>query len=365
MRRGLTRGERARRAIRYEPYSLLGGQPHVMVDGAPTAGTELTLSHWPGTPTPVELRADLSVESALRWRADPGRWAGAGLASIDHLDQDGLAGLWAVVAPELALERRGRLVEVARAGDFATFTDRDAARVSFALATLADPQRSPLPGGTVADPAALTVELLGRLAELVADPSRCVAEWAEEDAALAASEADLASGMVTLEEVAEVDLAVVSLAESAPARIATRFMGRADAPCHPAAIHNAVSANRVLYCQGSRYELVVRYESWVRLVSRPVAPRVDLVSLAATLQAEEAGAGTAWSADPASSLIQGMACLGSSLAPSRVRQLVEEHLRRAPAVWFPGNDARPSDGRPSDGRPSDGRPSASPGRRAR
>lgn len=37
------------------------------------------------------------------------------------------------------------MIDVARAGDFATFEDRDSARLAFALAAYDDPERSPLP----------------------------------------------------------------------------------------------------------------------------------------------------------------------------------------------------------------------------
>lgn len=333
------------RPIRYEPYSEIAGRPNVVVDGAPMPGTVLTLSHWPGTPTPVHLQCDLSAESAFRWRQRPGRWPGADLVTTDHLDQDGLVSLLALVNPQ-AGRWRDRLVEVARAGDFATFTDRGAARVSFALAALADPERSPLPPVTLADPGALTAELLGRLPELVEDPDRQAGHWAEEDAALAASEALVASGEVSIEEVPELDLAVVTVAEGAPGRLATRFMGRADAPCHPAAIHNATGCGRILIRHGARYQLVLRYESWVRVVSRRIAPRVDLAPLASALQAEESASNSArWSSQPVSTLVPCLSNYGSGetgLTHSRVRELVELHLRSAPPAWFPMSPGRPS-----------------------
>ncbi|MGH9064061.1 MAG: DUF6687 family protein [Acidimicrobiales bacterium] len=338
------RGRRgwAQRPIRYEPHSSLDGRPNVMVDGAPAPGTLLTLSHWPATPTPVPLRADLSAEIAMRWRRRPGRWPGAEVASIDHLDQDGLVSLHALVAPEEAAARAAGLVEVARAGDFATFTDRDMARVSFALATLADPDRSPLPAATFAPSygertAALATELLGRLPELVDRPGRHRDLWAEEDASCAATEAAIAGGEVTIDEVPGLDLAVVTVPAGRPAALATRFTGRADRALHPAAVHNATSCLRLLVVQGGRPELVLRYESWVRIVSRPVAPRVDLGPLAAALQAEERN-GARWEADGVAALVPRL-YLGegdeTSLAPARVLAQVSEHLGRAPPAWGP------------------------------
>ena len=39
------------------PYGDLAGRPNVIVDGSPAEGTVLCLSHWPGIPTPPEVRA--------------------------------------------------------------------------------------------------------------------------------------------------------------------------------------------------------------------------------------------------------------------------------------------------------------------
>lgn len=313
-----------------------------MADGAPIAGTVLTLSHWPGTPTPPELRADLSAQSAFAWRARPGRWRGAELVTTDHLDQDGLVCLHALLSPD-AMRWRERLVEVARAGDFATFSDRVAARVSFALATLADPVRSPLPAATLADQGALTAELLGRLPELVERPERFESLWAEEYASVEASQGAVADGRVTIEEVPALDLAVVRVPAATPASLATRFMGREDAACHPAAIHNATTCGRILVQAGARHQLVLRYESWVRFLSRRVAPRVDLAPLAAALQAQESSNGARWSSQPVSTLVPRLSVEGeSALSASRVRKLVEDHLASAPPAWFPMNEGRPS-----------------------
>ena len=57
--------------MRYVPYGQLAGQPHVVLDGSATAGTALVLSHWPGSPTPRELAADLSTEIAFRYVERP------------------------------------------------------------------------------------------------------------------------------------------------------------------------------------------------------------------------------------------------------------------------------------------------------
>lgn len=337
---------------RYEPAPHVAGRPHILLDAGAQEGTLLALSHWAHSPTPPELRADLSAEIALRWLALgcplPGRRRPRGPlpVSVDHLDQDGLVALHALLDPAGAWARRAMLVEVARAGDFACFAERDAARVSFALATLADPQRSPLPPevlrpgaglGFAQRTAALVEQLLSRLPGLLAAPSRWEDLWAEEDAAFSESERMLASGQVVLDEAMLPGVAVVTVPEARVARLATRFFGRADAPCHPAAVYNLTACSRVLTVQGRRYELVERYESWVRIVSRPVPARVDFAPLAAELDAAEPGP-ACWSATPPSALVGRVGVRPgweSGLAPAEVAGIVGRYLAGAPPAWPP------------------------------
>lgn len=55
---------------RYTPD--LADTDKIIVDGN-ECGKGLQLSHWPGNTTPAHLRADLSVEIAMRFAADPHR----------------------------------------------------------------------------------------------------------------------------------------------------------------------------------------------------------------------------------------------------------------------------------------------------
>ncbi len=317
----------------------------MVVDGAPGRGTVLTLSHWPASPTPTPLAADLSAQIALRWLAGRHRWRwrGAEAVTIDHLDQDGLVSLYALISPQAALARRPLLEEVARVGDFATGQSRHAARVSFALATLADAERSPLDAARADQSypqrcAALTEELVGRLPALVDDPEAHRELWAEEDATVTATQAAVARGEVSIEEVRDLDLSVVHVASSCPMSLATQFMKRRDVSCHPVAIHNAIRGMRVMIVQGPRIELYYRYESWVRLVSQHPAPRVDLGPLADQLTAEEAPGGPQWLFDGVEAIVPSLRPAGdgfTTIEPDRVRAMVETHLRSSPPSWDP------------------------------
>ncbi|HWC40077.1 MAG TPA: DUF6687 family protein [Acidimicrobiales bacterium] len=328
--------------MQFVPAGELADRPNVIADGAALPSTVLTLSHWPHSPTPAGLAEDTSARIAFDYLDHASRWPAAEAVSNDHFDQDGLVSVFALVSPDEARARRAVLEDVAAAGDFATFADRDAARVSFALAAMADPERSPLGSGLLQATypeqcAGLYEELLGRLPELVDHVERHRWLWQEEDAALAAAEAALAAGDIAIEEVPQLDLAVVSIPAGRPSRLATRFSARRDAACHPAAINNATSALRILIIQGHRYELVYRYESWVKYTSRRPLPRVDLAPLALLLQGEERN-GARWSFDGVAALVPSLRLADgheSDVAPARLRETVERFLAAAPPAWDP------------------------------
>ncbi|MGH9208850.1 MAG: DUF6687 family protein, partial [Acidimicrobiales bacterium] len=185
--------------------------------------------------------------------------------------------------------------------------------------------------------AARYTELLGRRPQLLEKPESHADLWREEDAFYAASEEALAGHHIRLEEVPGIDLVVATVPEDFPGGLATRFTHRVNAAVHPAALHNASPRLRCLVAQGRRYRVTFRYESWVKLVSRTPLPRVDLAPLVDQLNSEELGA-SRWSFDAVGALepvlTQG-AGEESSIAPERVRSVLEAHLGTAPAAWDP------------------------------
>jgi hypothetical protein len=328
-----------RTPLRFVPYHELNGTPNVIVDGAPADGTTLCLTHWPGIAIPPGLEADLSAEMAFRYLRSYDRHAPATAVSNNHFDQDGLVGMYALAFPEAAVARERLLIDVAKAGDFATFTHRAAARVSMVLAAYATPERSPLKlePDYPAQTAQLYAELLGRLGELCDKPDRYRALWEEEDAVLSATEAALAAGRIWIEEVPDVDLAVVTAAADAPTAGGHRFAGMWAPGPHPMAICNATERCAVLIVRGRTYELTYRYETWVQYQTRRPRPRVDLTSLADRLNSEETAPGR-WVAQSASALTPVLRLDGgteSGITPAAFLALVEEHLRTSPPAWDP------------------------------
>jgi hypothetical protein len=262
--------------VKYVPYTELKGVPNVIVDGAAQEDTVLTLSHWPGSGSPPEFRADTSTEMVLNYLDTPGakkQYApGAKAVSNNHFDEDGLCSVWAMLHPKLALKRRDLLVDVARAGDFSTYRRPQAAKVVFTVRSYADPAISPVVDALEGDDgtgSARYQALLSLLESFLEDTDRYGPYWDEEWSAMLRSKTAMVMGEIELREVPHVDLAVAETAER----------------LHPMVLYNHTERLRVLTAlPGGYYCLRYRYETWVQFASRPVMPRVDLAPLLPRLQ---------------------------------------------------------------------------------
>ncbi len=323
---------------------------HVLVDGAPRERTVLLCSHWPGGDPPAALRRDTSTEMALAVLATPGLVPPTTrLAALDHLDEDGLAALYVLCRPDEAAPRASCLAGLARLGDFDVVEEGgpgDGARVGWALRRLLDPARSPLAGiAGIERPRLATALLEGLLAtldRLLAEPATAAALAEPEEAAAALASAALAGGAVLVEERPQAHLAVVRVDPAVPPGAAgTLGQGRLNLPVHPAALHAATAAVRILVVHGGRCTYYDRYETWVAYASRPLPARRDLTLLAARLDERERCAG-AWRATPASApvaVLEPAPGRASRLAPDEVVEALVAHLGAAPPAWLPGAPA--------------------------
>jgi hypothetical protein len=313
--------------LRYVRYDDTLDVPNVVVDGSPNPSTVLVLSHWPGMATPPGVEADLSAQIAFRYLdAGADQHGDAEVVSNNHFDQDGLVSIYALTAPEAALAHRALLEDVAAAGDFATYRDRTAARISMTLAALRA-------GAGESDPYPSALE---QLPAMVDDIERFRDRWDAEDAALTASEQAVATGRITIVEEPDLDLAVVTIGEGDDLGGGHRFAHQRYEGVHPMALHNATGCFRLAVVRGRRYELLFRYESWVQYRSRRPLPRVDLAPLAAALGEAEPGGG--WEADDPSWLTPALRLAGgreSALTAGQFLDRVRAHLRTAPPAWDP------------------------------
>jgi len=328
--------------VRFAAYDELGAQPNIIVDGAPQEATVLTLSHWPKSGTPSELKRDTSAEIVFAYLDTPCAHRPVELASNNHFDEDGLIALYALIDPQSAVAQRELLVDVASAGDFGVFRSRDAVRIVFALAAFAAPQTSPFGqsvfSGSYEDKtAALYRKLLDVLPQILENPQSFQEYWREEDAHLAESINRIARKSIQIEERPALDLAIVRIHESLRATSEDAGEEMLNNVCHPFAIHNATRRNRILAVHGQTFELRYRYESWVQMCTAKPLPRVSLDNCCDELNAREDSGGE-WINDPVDEITPRMYLSGSdgsSLASAEFITIIERHLREQEPAWDP------------------------------
>jgi hypothetical protein len=328
---------------RFVPYRTARSLPNIVVDGAPLPSTLLTLSHWPNNQSPPAVQRDTSTATVFAYLDTPALHRAIPWVTNNHFDEDGLFSLYGLVEPARALADREPLTAGSYAGDFGIVTDREAARLCFAIEALADPEVSPLPADVFAEPdrvAALYGALLDSLPALLRDFHdgwpRFGDLWALQDEHLTTSRGLLADGVVTLVDYPSLDLALVRIPPYLRRRTARRYLVDEAAVVHPFAINSATQRSRILRVQGAHYEFEYRYESWVRLATRRVPLRVRLDGLAARLNELEGD--TAWVAeDPTGTAPRLHRTDGSPsrLALDSFLLELETALTSAPVAWDP------------------------------
>ncbi len=328
--------------FRYIPYHELGDSPNIIVDGSPNEHTRLTLSHWPGSTTPERLQADLSAEIVFNFLEAGGIGPeGVEAVSNNHFDEDGLISLFSIIKPEYAFSMKDTLIDIARAGDFSTFRDRDAARVSFVLSAWTNPDRSPLNrtvfGGSSDElTMVLYQELIDRLPRIIERIDYFEEFWKADDHCLELSEDAINSPLVSLEHDQELDLTIVSLPDEGilgENGMAADPASWVSSVCHPMAIHNATEASRILVMQKRRYELYFRYETWVNFVSRKLPARVDLKPFTDQLKAKD-GKGAGWRFNGVDAIISRLYMTGneSRFSPNQFQAMIREALSATPVA---------------------------------
>jgi hypothetical protein len=312
--------------MRFLPYSHAAALPNIIIDGAATENTVITLSHWPKSGTPTGLKGDTSAEIVFNYLDAPQCHVSADSVSNNHFDEDGLVGIFAMVEPATADRHRGLLLDVARAGDFGVFKARDAARIAFALSAFADPDTTPLARDIFNRPypdvaGELYIQLLPILPRLLTGLADYQPLWEREDAELTRTEQLIDKGDITIEEFTDLDLAIVQAQQRA-------------AP-HRFALHSRTPCSRLLVIEGRQVDFEYRYESWVQMASRRPALRVDLSELATELNRQEQSVGR-WVFDGVNQITPRLHFDGvSSLSSELIAAELKRYLRTGVPAWDP------------------------------
>jgi hypothetical protein len=275
--------------ILHEP----GEEIVISVDGA-FGARGLNLSHWPGNTTPRELKHDLSTGIALAFAGLPAARRdelarGATAIVSNHFDTDGAAAMFALVHPELALERADRLLDVAAAGDFFRLPSERARIIDLVVEGLVDAERSPwrdaFAGLSDLERSEHVLrELVSRFASLLDGDLEIYADlWRRELEDTRVDLADLAAA--ARDEVAHLDLCVWTAPEGRASSRASAAREIFDPGRH--ALFGTTRADRALVIGprggGASYRFVLSTLSWFDLVSRKTQPRPDLALLAERL----------------------------------------------------------------------------------
>ena len=327
------------------PYADAAKGPNIVIDGQRNDNTVINLSHWPKSGTPWPLKADTSVAVVFKYLDMPEWHCDVATVTNDHFDEDGLIGLFCMIEPEFALANRKLLIDSAQAGDFGFYSDRRAARIAFTISRLADPATSPWVGSVISENAfadypgycgAIYARLLDELKNIILEPEDYRDLWADEDALLEISEAALEEGVAMIEEIGDIDLAVVRVPADWPEQAAHRVTQHRDVVIHPMAVHNRTLCNRVLTLSGERADFEFRYESWVQMVSRKPPLRVDFHPLAETLNEIEGGEGR-WSFDGVEEIVPKLRTeIGTTAIPhDQLLEVITTVMRDGEPAWDP------------------------------
>jgi len=276
----------------YVPYEEIGTRKNLIVDGSPHPHSGLVLSHWKGSGTSPSLMRDTSAEIVLDYLKQQTFPSDVTCVSNDHFDEDGLIGIFSVLNPTFALMHRDLLVDVAEAGDFAKFKDRKAARIAFAISSMVQKNGGFIPVEVFNQPypqlaAELYRRMLSVLPDLVKDINKFEKFWADEDQFLSQSEDLFKDQIIQIEEIHDLDLAIVHLPNHVESRGFHRFTQKRTEPIHEMSVHNRTRKLRVLYRQGQNFWFKFRYETWVQLREPHNMLRVNLGPLADLLNTIE------------------------------------------------------------------------------
>ncbi len=326
----------------FVPYERLGNRSNIIVDGAAQEATVLTLSHWPKSGTPDQLKRDTSAEIVFAYLEKPDIQIDVDVVSNNHFDVDGLIGLFTLIDPQLALQYRDLLIDTASAGDFGVYKYDDAARISMTLSGFADPSCSPLGKSIFELPypdqvASLYEKLLPELAKILVNTENYKSYWEFEERHLLSTINLIDSGSVVIEERPELDLAIVHIPEKLVTVKSDESGIDMDSACHPYAINTSTLCNRILLICGQAFEFRYRYESWVQFISRRPLPRVSLKELVEQLNNLETSGGK-WICDEVDQITPGMYLSGSmesSIPKIEYTTKVQDHLAKQPSAWDP------------------------------
>lgn len=316
----------------YLPLDMTGEVANISLDSTHNEQTRLTLSHWPANRTPQTYKANLSTQSALRYMAQATAWPQASIVTSDHFDLDGLASIYAFLAPEHAQRHADVLIDVARLGDYARGTCSHALQVAFTLNHLAERTRTSRAPNESRQLLKTFGTLLPLLNDVIERTHTYSPAWREQWQLLEHTETLLSDPQMQLEEHADIDLAVFRLPAEASVGInpGQPYFGLSNI-----AFHNRTQCGVLAIIKGPFIEIRQRYESWVERVSGVRRDRRDLAIFQRALQDRERG-NAQWGYDGVQWIMPALKLRAGGLSdlwPQTILEELKQFLRVAPVAW--------------------------------
>ncbi|MBD2802905.1 hypothetical protein ID854_21260 [Xenorhabdus sp. M] len=329
--------------LAFLPFEETRNVPNIAADAIHNAATQLTLSHWPANRTPERYKADLSTESVMQFLSDNSSgYPDAQRVTTDHFDLDGLASVYALIAPEHAQNHKQLLIDISRFGDFSRGHSTKARQIAFALDTIAAQMLHAQ--GTVQNESLRIASLFGTTLPALRDLldasgndeglSAHEVLWRDAEQHHQETEALLEGLNVVAEQYPEIDLAIFRLpASHVPyVRIPQRYFGLS-----PISFHNRTPLSTIALVTENDIVVHQRYEGWVALHTDVPRPRRDLSILARAFQAIETK-DCRWHYDGVQYIMPRLGRRGAKLTSLPIEQ-IENELKRfltiAPAAWTP------------------------------
>ncbi len=317
--------------MEFRAYDELYDLPSIVVDGRAHKESVLVLSHWRNSGTAKELIRDTSTEIVLDFLEHNELPKNVEYVSNDHFDEDGLIGIFAILNPEYALSKKSLLIDIAQAGDFQKYNNRQAARIVFTINALLKEES----GFISKDCFKMTypkmaAEFYRRLLEVLKDIIEKTEDykkyWIDEDNFLTLSENLLRDNLVTIKELEDnskkTDLAIVT-------------MPNPDILIHEMAIHNKTRRTQIVFHRGSYFNFKYRYETWVQFKSYSYPLRVNLSSLAEELNSNEKNQ-TTWDYEGSSKITPSLKPSSESSIPFEdFLNMLKTELNNSEVDWNP------------------------------
>ena len=164
------------------------------------------------------------------------------------------------------------MIDIAEAGDFGKSNDAKSEKVVFSISKLLEKESKFIPEIFYSKPyPEMASEFYRRtlkiLPDIIENIDKYEEYWVDEFEFLKKSEELIKNDEVTITEMPEHDLAVVTLSET-------------NEPIHDMAINTQANKTQILMRQAQKYYFKYRYETWVQYKSFSYPLRVNLLPLA-------------------------------------------------------------------------------------